>query len=147
MDKGRPRGFVEKTPARKAGELLGLNRIQLRLVIGLITGHGNLKHTYIHWGWSAVPGVTGSSRHLKRLSHVLCERAALTTVRFRHLGRLSKKPGDFEDISVSRIMHFVEGGYKGCTKDQVWSKCMVNNTPACHIFHSALSYMKELSQQ
>jgi hypothetical protein len=42
-------------------------------------------------------------------SHVLCDCEALATLRFRHLGRHFMKPGDFEDISVSKIKHFVQG--------------------------------------
>jgi hypothetical protein len=55
-------------------------------------------------------------------SHILCDCEALATLRFRHLGRHFMKPGDFEDISVRNILHFVEGAgllneLKGCTKD------------------------------
>jgi hypothetical protein len=42
-------------------------------------------------------------------SHVLCDYEALATLRFRHLGRHFMKPGDFEDISVRKILHFVQG--------------------------------------
>jgi hypothetical protein len=38
---------------------------------------------------------------------VLCECVALATLRFRHLGKHLVKPGDFRDISMSRILHFV----------------------------------------
>jgi len=108
--KARQGALLKKPPARKARELLGLNRNRLSLVIGLTTGHVNLKHTYLHWGRLTVPGVTDSSRRLKWILRVPCECVALAAVRFRHLGRHSKKPGGFEDISVSRIMHFVECG-------------------------------------
>jgi len=42
-------------------------------------------------------------------SDVLCECEALATFRFRKLGHHFEKPGDFEDISVSRITYFVQG--------------------------------------
>jgi hypothetical protein len=35
-----------------------------------------------------------------------CE--ALVILRFMHLGRYFFKPGDFADISFSKILHFVE---------------------------------------
>jgi hypothetical protein len=41
--------------------------------------------------------------------HVLCDCEALATIRFKHLGHHFMKPGDSEDISVSKILHFVEG--------------------------------------
>ena len=42
-------------------------------------------------------------------SHVLCDCETLATLRFRHLGHHFMKPGDFEDVSVSKILHFVQG--------------------------------------
>ena len=42
-------------------------------------------------------------------SHILCDCEALVTLRYRHLGHHFMKPGDLEDISVSKILHFVEG--------------------------------------
>jgi hypothetical protein len=42
-------------------------------------------------------------------SDVLSEHEALATIRFRQMGHHFKKPGDFEDISVSRIPYFVQG--------------------------------------
>jgi len=42
-------------------------------------------------------------------SHVLCECEALITLRYRHLGCHFLKPGDFEKISVSKILNFVQG--------------------------------------
>jgi len=46
--------------------------------------------------YSAVDGLTSAS----------CD--ALAEFRFRHLGQLFMKLGDFEDISVSRILHFIQ---------------------------------------
>jgi hypothetical protein len=42
-------------------------------------------------------------------SHMLCDCETLATLRLRHLGHHFVKPGDFEDISVSKILHFVQG--------------------------------------
>jgi hypothetical protein len=44
----------------------------------------------------------------KMTSHVR-DPEALGAKRFRHLGRYFTKPGDFEDISISRTLHFVQG--------------------------------------
>jgi hypothetical protein len=41
-------------------------------------------------------------------SDVLCNCEAIATLIFRHLGQHCIKPGDFEDISVSRILHFFQ---------------------------------------
>jgi len=34
---------------------------------------------------------------------------ALVTLRYRHVGCQCMKPGSFEDISVSKLLHFVQG--------------------------------------
>jgi len=39
-------------------------------------------------------------------SHVLCDCDALCTLRFRHVGQHFLKPGDLQDISVNRKLHF-----------------------------------------
>ena len=41
-------------------------------------------------------------------SHILCDCVALATLSFRHLGHHFMQPGDFEDTSVNRILHFVQ---------------------------------------
>jgi len=40
-------------------------------------------------------------------SDILCE--ALATLRFWHLSPYFMKPGAFEDISISRLLHFIQG--------------------------------------
>ena len=45
----------------------------------------------------------------ERASHFLCDCRALATLRFRHLGRHFIKLGDLKDMSISRILHFVQG--------------------------------------
>ena len=41
-------------------------------------------------------------------SHILCDSEATATLRFRHLDHHFMKPGAFEDISVSKILQFVQ---------------------------------------
>jgi len=41
-------------------------------------------------------------------SHIFCDSETMTTLRFRHLDHHFMEPGDFEDISVSKIMQFVQ---------------------------------------
>jgi len=40
-------------------------------------------------------------------SHVLCDFEALAILRFRHLGHYVLKPGNFANISVGKVLHFV----------------------------------------
>jgi hypothetical protein len=41
-------------------------------------------------------------------SLVPCACETLATLRFRHLGHLMQ-PGDCEDMSINRLLHFVQG--------------------------------------
>jgi hypothetical protein len=52
--------------------------------------------------------VTDVDRHLKQ-PQTFFVTEVLATLRFRHLSHHFVKPGDFEDTSVSRILHFVQG--------------------------------------
>jgi hypothetical protein len=49
-----------------------------------------------------------ASRHLKLPRAFYGTVEALATLRFRHLDYHYMKPGDFEDISVSKIPHFFQ---------------------------------------
>ena len=42
-------------------------------------------------------------------SHILSDCKASATLRYRHLGHHLMKSCDFEDSSVSKILHFVQG--------------------------------------
>jgi hypothetical protein len=41
-------------------------------------------------------------------SHVVCDYEDLATLRFKHVGPHFMEEGDFKEISVSRILHFVQ---------------------------------------
>jgi hypothetical protein len=103
------KGFLKKTSARKAGELFNLSRNQLRIMTGLLTGHCHLKGHLFKLGLLNSPDCNRCKQASEMASHVLCDCEALATLRFRHLGHHFMKPGDFEDISVSKIPHFVQG--------------------------------------
>ena len=55
------------------------------------------------------PGCDRCKQASQTASHVRCNCEALATLKFRHLGRRFLKAGDFEDNSVSKILHFVQG--------------------------------------
>jgi len=68
--------------------------------MGFNSGFKGLKQ-----GRYAVPSVTDASSYLK-WPHMFFMTNALATKRFKHH---FIKPGDSEDISVSQILHFVQG--------------------------------------
>jgi hypothetical protein len=41
--------------------------------------------------------------------HTLCDGDDMATIRFCHLGQHFMTPGEFEDSSISKILHFVQG--------------------------------------
>jgi hypothetical protein len=73
------------------------------------TGHCHIKGHLFKLGLVNSPECNRCKQASETASHVLCDGEALVTLRFRHLGLQFMKPGDFEDISVSKILHFVEG--------------------------------------
>jgi hypothetical protein len=76
---------------------------------GLLTGHCHLKGHLFKLGLVNSPMCNQCKQASETASHVLCDCEALATLRFRHLVHHFMKPGDFEDISVSKILHFVQG--------------------------------------
>jgi hypothetical protein len=44
----------------------------------------------------------------ERASQILCDCEPLGLLRFRHLGHHFLKPGDFADIYVSNLLHFIQ---------------------------------------
>jgi hypothetical protein len=106
MDKGKLRGFLKNPLQKKAGKLLNLSRNRLRIFTVLVTGHCQLKG---HLGLVNIPKRDRCMQASKTMSNVHCDSQALATLRSRHLGHHFMNPADFEDISVSRILYFVQG--------------------------------------
>jgi hypothetical protein len=76
---------------------------------GLLTGHCHLKGHLFKLGLVNSPKCNRCKQASETASHVLCDCEALATLRFRHLGHHFMKAGDFEDISVSKMLNFVQG--------------------------------------
>jgi hypothetical protein len=71
--------------------------------------HWHLKGHLINLGLVNSPECDRCKQASETASHVPCDCEALATSRFRYLGHYFMKPGDFEDISVSKILHFAQG--------------------------------------
>jgi hypothetical protein len=96
------RDFLKRPSAKRAGELLSLNRNQLRILTGLFTGH------LFKLGLVDSPECDRCKQASETASHVLGNCEALAALRFRYLGYHFMKPGDFKGISVSKLLHFVQ---------------------------------------
>jgi hypothetical protein len=91
-------GFLKNPLQKKAGDLLNLSRHQLSIVTGLLTAHCHLQ------GEPFKLGLVNSPEQASEIAlHVLCVCKTLATLRFRHPGRHVVRPGDFEDVSVSKV--------------------------------------------
>jgi hypothetical protein len=81
---------------------------QLRILTELLTGYCHLNRHLFKLGLVDNPECGRCKQAIETASHVLCECEGLVLLRFVHLGQHFMKPGDFADISASRILHFVQ---------------------------------------
>jgi hypothetical protein len=76
--------------------------------MGLPTGHCHLKGHLFKLGLVHSPGCDRCKQASEMASHVLCDDEAVTVLRFRHRGHHFLKKGDFTEISISKVLHFVQ---------------------------------------
>jgi hypothetical protein len=108
VGKSKQRPLLE-TLCKRAGELLILSRNWLRILTGLLTGHYHVKGHLLKPVLVKSPECDGCKQASEMATHILCDCEALATLCYRYLGRHFMKPGDFEDICVSKILHFAQG--------------------------------------
>jgi len=58
-------------------------------------------------GLVGIPGCDKCKQAPSTASHVRGNSVVLAKLKFQHLGRDLMKPGDFTDIFVSKVLHFV----------------------------------------
>lgn len=79
---------------------------------GLLTGRRNSKERVYKLGLVNGSEYDRSKHAYEMASYVLCDSETLATLRFRHLDQHFMKPGNLEEISISRILHlFKVQGY------------------------------------
>jgi hypothetical protein len=72
----------------------------------LVTRHFQLKE---YLGFVNIPKCDRCKQASETTSNVYCDSQNFAALRYRHLGHHFMKPAGFEDISVNRILHFVQG--------------------------------------
>jgi hypothetical protein len=97
-------GFLTKPSVETAGQLLNLSRNQVRILTVLLTGHCHLKGHLFELGLVNSPGCDRCKQASEMATHTFFVTEVLATLRYRHLGCHFMKPGDFDDISVSKIL-------------------------------------------
>ena len=89
--------------------LLSFNRIQSRVVIGLLTGHNTLRrHLYI-MGLSNNPTCRKCDTEEETSVHIWCECEALASLRYTYLGSFFLDPEDIRKLSIGAIWNFAKG--------------------------------------
>jgi len=64
-------GFLKIPSAKRAGELLNLNRNQPRIMMGLLSGHYHLKGHLFNWCWQEASGEVDANSPVK-WCHLFC---------------------------------------------------------------------------
>jgi hypothetical protein len=100
-------GLIWRPSAKRATELLKLDRNQLRWVVGLLTGHCHLKGHLFKLGLSNCPTWKRCREEDETVTNALCECAALAHRRLRHLGQSFTGPSDYFDAPTYKILHFI----------------------------------------
>jgi len=95
--------------AKKAGELVNQSRNQQRILTGLLTEHCHVKGHLFKLGLVNSYKCDTCKEASEMASHILSDCESSATLRYRHLGHHLMKSCDFEDICVSKILHFVQG--------------------------------------
>jgi hypothetical protein len=101
------KGFIQGPSAKRAKELLNLERNQLRWVVGLLTGHCHLNGHLFKLGLSNSPTCDRCQKENETATHILCECEALAHLRFRRLGRYFMEPSDYFDVPTYKILHYI----------------------------------------
>jgi hypothetical protein len=108
VDKYKLRAFLKNSSKKKTEALLILSRNQPAILRGVGTGHSHLKEHLFKQGQVNNPKCDRCKLESETASHILGDYKPLATFRIRHLSHIMK-PGDFEHISVSKILHLLKG--------------------------------------
>jgi hypothetical protein len=89
--------------------LLSFNRMQSRVVVGLLTGHNTLRRHLHIMGLTDSPLCRKCGAEEETSAHVLCECEALATHRHTYLGSFFLDPEDVRELSLGAIWNFIKG--------------------------------------
>jgi hypothetical protein len=89
--------------------LLSFNRTQSRVLIGLLTGHNNLRRYLYVMGLSNNSICREYDTEDETLVHVLCACEARASLRHLYLGLFFLDPEDIRKIIIGAIWNFVKG--------------------------------------
>jgi hypothetical protein len=101
-------GFLKRPSPKTAGKLLNLGRNKPQTMMGLLRGHCYLTRYMYKLGLEKNNECDRCKQASDMALHVVCD-VRLVALRYRNLGQKFMKPGDQEEISVSWMLHCVQG--------------------------------------
>jgi hypothetical protein len=101
------KGLISGPSARRAKDLLKLNRDQLKWVVGLFTGHSHLMGYLFKLGLTYDPTCECCLEEDESATHVLCDCEAIAHLRFRQLGQFFMEPSDYYDAPINKVLYFI----------------------------------------
>jgi hypothetical protein len=99
--------LISGPSAKRTRDLLKLNRDQLRWIVGLYAEHCRLKGHLSKMGLMSHSTCERCLEADESATHVLCDCEALAHLRFRYLGQFFMEPGDFYDVPIGKVLHFI----------------------------------------
>jgi hypothetical protein len=88
---------------------LSFDRIQSRVVIGLLTGHNTLRRHLYTLGLTTNPTCRKCGNEEEILVHILCDCVTLASLRHTYLGSFFLDQEDIRRLDVGAIWNFAKG--------------------------------------
>lgn len=98
---------LEGCNSRTTKYLLSLNRKCLRLLVGVLTGHTNLRYHLNKMGLNEDPNCRRCGNIPETAKHFLCHCLALSHLRTKHLGDFYITLDEFKSVPLSNVLSFI----------------------------------------
>jgi hypothetical protein len=91
----------------RASELLAMNRSRLKIAVGLLPGHTNLRAHLYKLGYTKGQECLLCGYEKEDSVHIVCDCPVLACKRYRILGYMFLKPEDLKNVKVSSLFSLV----------------------------------------
>jgi len=129
-------------------KFLTFNRVQSRVVTGLLTGHNTLRRHLYLLGLLDSPLYRKCGVCEKTLAHILCECEALATLRHAYLGSFLLEPGDIRSLGLGAIWNYSKvlglpwirnGSQKACSVQGLGASGLRGPEPRCKWINQSIN--------
>jgi len=100
--------FIPSHSRKRTEDLLRLNRKQIRVVTGLLTGHLNLRKHLHRIGKVNDDICRLCNEEEETAEHLLCNCMALEATRYLHFSTGRMNPAEFNTVPLDRIVSFID---------------------------------------